>query len=179
MMQLSKAKLLAEISAEYDRLVEVVERVPPKDLTGSSVNSGGWSLKDVLAHVADWADRCAGWCEAGLRGEQPEPPAPGLKWNQFPLLNQQIYERHRNRPAAAILAEFRAGHDRLVKITQRFDDADLVTPHRYAWTGPTWAVANHIRANTASHYRWALKHFKRWLNAQRMKTAPTKAPKRK
>lgn len=175
--RLSKTELLAEIAAEYQKLAGVLERVSEKNLTDSRVNSGGWSLKDVLAHVADWAERCAGWCEAGLRGEKPEPPAPGLKWNQFPLLNQQIFQRHRNRPVNAILSEFRAGHARLCGIAKRFDEADLSTPHRFAWTGPTWAVANHIRANTASHYRWALKHFRHWLRAQHSKSRPAKKTK--
>ena len=175
--QLSKADLLAEIAAEYQRLAKVLDRVSKTDLTDSRVNSAGWSLKDVLAHVADWAERCAGWCEAGLRGEKPEPPALGLKWNQFPELNQQIVRRHRHRPVDAILFEFRAGRARLCGIAERFDKADLSTPHRFDWTGPTWAVANHIRANTASHFRRALKHFRRWLRAQQLKTRLAKKTK--
>jgi len=170
--QIAKSELLSEADTEYQRLEEVLERLSEKDLSDSRVNSAGWSLKDVLAHVADWADRCAGWCEAGLRGDQPEPPAPGLKWNQFPLLNEQIFQKHRSRPVKAILSDFRAGHLRLCRIATQFDDSDLTTPQRFAWTGPTWAVANHIRANTASHYRWALKHFRRWLRTQNLKEQP-------
>ncbi len=162
----SRKALLDEIAYEYAKLRPLIERVSSADLRSSRVNSGGWSLKDVLAHVADWAHRCADWCEAGLRGENPDVPAPGLKWSEFPKLNEQIFKRHRNRPAARVLGEFSDGHARLLKLAETIDEPSLCKPRRFAWTGPTWAVANHIRANTASHYRWACKHFRRWLSAQ-------------
>jgi hypothetical protein len=169
--RLTRSDLLTEATAEYAKLAALIERVKERDLRESCVNSGGWSLKDVLAHVADWADRCAGWCEAGLRGENPQAPAPGLKWNQFPLLNAQIYRRHRKRAAKRILAEFHEGHARLCALADRIPEADLYEPRRFMWCGPTWAVANHIRANTSSHYRWAQKHFRRWLGRQKAHSA--------
>ncbi len=165
---LTRAELLAEARREYAKLEALVVQVGERDLRESRVNRGGWSLKDVLAHVADWAERCAGWCEGGLRGETPEVPAPGMKWNQFPLLNEQIYKRRRRHSAKRVLAAYHAGHERLCALVESFDEEALTTPRRFAWCGPTWAVANFIRANTASHYRWAQKHFQRWLHARRV-----------
>ncbi|CAG0949340.1 hypothetical protein PHYC_00102 [Phycisphaerales bacterium] len=163
--RLDRAQLLAEIDAEYAALNRLIEQVPAQDLAASSVNSAGWSLKDVLAHIADWAQRSSGWCRAGLRGERPQPPAPGFKWNETPRLNREIFLRRRGHTASRVLRDFRTGHDDLVQLARVIDEADLCEPHRFAWTGPTWSVAKHIRANTAAHYRWAGKHFRKWVRS--------------
>ncbi len=169
---LTREQLLAEIDAEYATLSALIERVPTVSLENSSVNSAGWSLKDVLAHIADWAERCSQWCRDGLRGESPRPPAPGFKWNETSRLNHEIFMKRRGHTPARVLRDFRAGHEALVDLARTLDQADLCEPCRFGWTGPTWSVAKHIRANTAAHYRWAANHFKKWLRANGAADAP-------
>ncbi|MBX3403745.1 MAG: hypothetical protein KF699_10085 [Phycisphaeraceae bacterium] len=47
----SRRALLDEMDVEYARLMDLVDRVPRSLWRSSRVNSGGWSLKDVLAHM--------------------------------------------------------------------------------------------------------------------------------
>lgn len=161
--RLGREALITEAVDEYNTLTGLLARTPRDGFLGSCVNSAEWSLKDVLAHVADWAERCEGWCRAGLRGEVPEPPAPGFKWNETPRLNREIYLPRRGHSLARVLSDFEAGHKGLLELARSLDEPALCEPLRFTWTGPTWSVARHIRANTASHYRWASKHFRKWL----------------
>ena len=161
----SRRDLLAEIDAEYARLSDLIDRVPPGLWTSSRVNSAGWSLKDVLAHVADWARRCDGWCALGGTRTDMTPPAAGFKWSETRALNHAIYLKRQRHTLARVLRDFRAGHAALRAHAATTDEGDLLAVGRFAWCGTTWSVAKHIRANTAAHERWASKHFKAALKA--------------
>ena len=41
------------------------------------ITRGGWSIKDVLAHLIEWQQMNLKWCATGARGEKPAMPAPG------------------------------------------------------------------------------------------------------
>lgn len=161
----SRRNLLDEMDAEYARLTDLVAQVPPALWVSSRVNSAGWSLKDVLAHVADWAERCDSWCGLGDTLAGMTPPAQGFKWNETRELNHAIYLNRRGHSRTRVLRDFKAGHAALRAHAATMNEADLLGIGRFAWCGKTWSVAKHIRANTSSHYRWAGKHFKATLRA--------------
>lgn len=156
----SRRDLLAEIDAEHARLLALIDRVPPSLWNSSRVNAAGWSLKDVLAHVADWAERCDVWCALGDTLTDMTPPAAGFKWSETHELNHAIYLKRRRHSLARVLRDLRAGHAALRARAATMDEADLLSVGRFAWCGRTWSVAKHIRANTAAHSRWARKHFR-------------------
>jgi hypothetical protein len=87
----SRRDLLTEIDAEYARLSELIDRVPPGLWKSSRVNTAGWTLKDVLAHLADWAERCDAWCALGDTVTEMTPPAAGFTWSETRALNEMIY----------------------------------------------------------------------------------------
>ncbi len=161
----SRRDLLAEIDAEYARLSALIARVPPSLWNSSRVNAAGWSLKDALAHVADWAERCDGWCALGHALTAMTPPAAGFKWSETRELNHAIYLKRRRHTLARVLRDFKAGHAALRAHAATMDEADLFAVGRFAWCGKKWNVAKHIRANTTAHSRWAIKHFKTALKA--------------
>lgn len=161
----SRRDLLAEIDAEHARLSALIDRVPPSLWKSSRVNTAGWSLKDVLAHVADWAERCDGWCALGDTLNDMTPPASGFKWTETRELNHAIYLKRRRHALARVLRDFEAAHAALRARAASMDEADLLAVGRFAWCGKTWSVAKHLRANTAAHDRWASKHFKAALKS--------------
>ncbi len=95
------------------------------------------------------------------------PPLPGFKWNETRQANHVIYLKRRRHSLARVLSDFRAGHDALLRRARTMDESVLLEVGKFAWCGPTWSVAKYIRANTAAHYRWASRHFKRWLKQRR------------
>ncbi len=164
--RLRKRELLREIERERAELDEALARLTPRQMTRPGVTRGGWSVKDVLAHLVGWQQMNLGWYEAGLRGEKPAMPAPGFTWRDIRRLNETIYRKHRRRPLRDVLRDYEDYHERMIALVAGLSDADLVTLGRFTWTGPSWTMSDYLRANTAAHYLWARTRIRRWWRAQ-------------
>jgi hypothetical protein len=169
--RLSKAELLREIGVERGRLDAFLGQLTPRQMTQGGATLAGWSVKDILGHLIGWQQMNLDWHAAGLRGETPEMPAPGLTWRDIPKLNDRIYRKHQRRSLQAVLSDYHAFHQKMLDLIEAVPDRDFAAVGRFAWTGPTWTVSDYVRASTASHYRWACKHLRKWLKAQ-TKTRP-------
>lgn len=159
----SRAELLEEIDAEHAKLLALIEATPRALWRESSVNSAGWNLKDVVAHVADWSERCNGWCDLGDALSEMTPPEEGFKWNETRELNHEIYLARRGHSLERVLKDYQAVHAALRRRAETMGERELLTVGRFGWCGKAWSVAKHIRAATAAHDRWAFKHFSRAL----------------
>ncbi len=149
----SKAALLEAIRVDREGLEQVLSSLTPAEIVWPGA-MGEWSVKDIMAHVVDWEQRLVSWYEAGRRGEVPERPAPGMTWRDLPLLNQQGFERSRNRSLRDVLADFRSSYQQAWTLVQAMTDAELLTRGHYAWTGKG-NLASVVVANTCERYRWA------------------------
>ena len=170
--RLRKAPLLSEIDRERLRLDDALAGLTPRQMTTAGVTRGGWSVKDVLAHVVEWQQMNLDWYAAGLRGEQPAIPAPGYTLRELPRLNAMIYRKHHRRPLEAVLRDYAGYHERVVGLIKALPDADLVTLRRFSWTGPSWTLSDYLRAATAAHYLWARTRIRRWRRAQERDKRP-------
>ncbi|MBN1978425.1 MAG: ClbS/DfsB family four-helix bundle protein [Anaerolineae bacterium] len=159
----SKIDLLVAIDKERGALEALLETLTPAQMVEPDV-VGAWSVKDVLAHLIEWEQMCLGWYRAGLRGETPDLPAPGYKWNQTPELNQAIYEKHRDRALDDVLAQFGASHQEILGAIRELPNEELFTTGRYAWTGKN-TMGTYFVSATSSHYLWARKEIRKGLRA--------------
>jgi hypothetical protein len=173
--RLRKSDLLGEVRRERGLLDETLAQVPRRAMTRAGVTRGGWSVKDVLAHLVEWQRMNLDWYAAGLRGEKPAMPAPGFTLRDLPRLNAMIYRKHHRRALQAVLADYRAYHERVVALIEALPDADLVTLNRFSWTGPSWTLSDYLRASTAAHYLWARTRVRRWWRAQVKDQSPPAA----
>jgi hypothetical protein len=169
--RLRKEELLSEIQRERRILDDTIALVSVRHLTRPGVTRGGWSVKDVLAHLVEWQQMNLGWYAAGLRGETPAMPAPGFTLRELPRLNAMIYRKHHRRSLQAVKHDYRLYHERVVELIKTLADADLVTLRRFSWTGPSWTLSDYLRAATAAHYFWARTRIRRWWHSQQ-KSAP-------
>jgi hypothetical protein len=160
----SKEDLLAAIDKERGALETFLETLTPEQMIDPGV-VGHWSVKDVMAHLVEWEQMCLGWYRAGLRDEIPPLPAPGFKWNQTPQLNQQIYEKHRDRPLDEVLDHFQASHREILGVIQGLSNEELFTAGRYAWTKKN-TMGTYFVSATSSHYLWARKEIRKGLRAK-------------
>ena len=165
----SKDDLLAAIERERAALERLLETLTSEQMTGPGI-VGHWSVKDVLAHLAEWEQMCLGWHAAGLRGEIQPLPAPGFKWNQTPQLNQQIYEKHRDRPLAEVLERFHASHREILQVIQGLSNEEMFTSSHYAWTKKN-TLGTYMVSATSSHYLWARKEIRKGLRAKEQTAA--------
>jgi hypothetical protein len=164
--QLNKEIILDRIRKERRRLQKNLDNLTPEQMTQPGVIDG-WSVKDILAHLLDWEQRFLGWYRAGLRGEVPQLPAPGLTWSRAEMhtLNQQIYERYKDQPLGKILNAFASSYQEILQTVNSIPEIDMFKPGRFAWTGKD-NLAGYILANTADHYRWAKTNLRSWMRAQ-------------
>jgi hypothetical protein len=162
--QMSKDKLLDLIRVERRRLEDFLAELSQEDMVQSGV-IGEWSVKDVLAHLVDWEQRCLNWIGVSFRGEAPETPAPGMTWKDVDILNQQIFAKHRNRTLEAVLEEFHSSYQAILKTVEGISEEDLTNPHRFGWRAgnPLWKL---IASNTNNHYCWAKTEIQKWSEAQ-------------
>lgn len=164
--RLRQKELLEEIQFERKMLDEALASVPARLMTKSGVTRGGWSVKDILAHLVEWQEMNLNWYAAGLRGEKPAMPAPGFTLRDLPRLNGMIYRKHHRRSLQAVLDDYRSSHERIVALIKNLSDTDLITLERFSWTGPSWTLNDYLRASTAAHYLWARTRIRRWWKKQ-------------
>ncbi len=160
--RLTQKELLEEIQLERKMLDDTLAPIPERWMTRSGVTRGGWSVKDILAHLVEWQQMNLDWYAAGLRGDKPAMPAPGFTLREIPRLNQMIYRKHHRRPLYAVLDDYHSYHERIVGLIKTLSDADLITLGRFSWTGPSWTLSDYLRASTAAHYLWARTRIRRW-----------------
>jgi hypothetical protein len=164
--RLRKSDLLLEAEKERRALDDTLALLSPRQMTKAGVTRGGWSVKDILAHLVEWQRMVLDWYTAGVRGERPVIPAPGYTLRELPRLNHMIYRKHHRRSLADVLEDYRSYHERVLQLIESLPDADLVTMHRYSWTGPSWTLSDYLRASTAAHYLWARTRIRRWRRGE-------------
>ncbi len=164
--RLSKAQLLKAIDDERLALDITIGQLSKRQLTQAGVTKGGWSVKDILAHLLEWQQMNLDWYAAGLRGDKVHLPAPGYTFRDLPRLNKMIYQKHHRRSLPSVLADFEKHHKEIVTLVKSLSDADLTTLNRYSWTGPSWTLSDYLRASTVAHYLWARQRIRRWLRRE-------------
>ena len=146
--------LVARIGDSYAALEELIKGLSPEQLAAPG-GPDHWSVKDHLAHIAVWEKSLLGLLERRPRWEAMGVSRADYEAHDTDALNAVIEAQHRDRPAADVLADFRATHERVLAALQRMTDADLQQP--YARFQPdeqppnTNAVIGWVHGNTWEH----------------------------
>jgi hypothetical protein len=145
----STSELLALIDQEWNALMQVVDRLTPRQMTAP--DSGGWSPKDNLAHLAAWMHVM----KDSYLHKMPEYQAMGIDAERFKQLdtngiNAVLFERNRKRSAAEVLSGLKSTYAEAVQALQGVPYADLMKPMRES--GPERLI-DEVLWNTADHFR--------------------------
>jgi len=155
----SKNLMVGKLRTERRRLEQNIAGLSPEEMVQPGV-VGEWSVKDVLAHLADWEAHMPVWIATARRGEPVETPEPGLTWKQLDVLNQRVYEAHRDQPLDDVLAYFRDTHRRFMDMVENMPEEEMLIRGRYAFTGKG-AVYDWL-SGYAAHDLWAKTHLRKW-----------------
>ncbi|MHA2299195.1 MAG: ClbS/DfsB family four-helix bundle protein [Candidatus Hodarchaeales archaeon] len=163
-----KIEITEKMKVERRRLVKNLELLNDEDMVQPGVGGpdGKYSVKDILAHLVEWEQMFLEWYQAGLRGEVPEVPAPGITWRELRVLNAQIFEKHRKKPLEDIKAKFESSYKQVMEVVEVMSVEDFFERGRYNWMGPNENVGGYVKANTGNHYRWAKNKIRKWLKTQ-------------
>jgi hypothetical protein len=162
----SKPDLIQDIEAQFSSLQQSLAAIPRERYDETGVWGDDWTINDLIAHLTAWHGLFLGWYHAGIRGDDPELPAPGYRWNETPKLNRAIWVEHRGRATDDLWKALDGSHREVLDLARELSPEDLLDPGRFAWTR-TNALVTYLGANTASHYRFAQKVLKRWVRKQK------------
>jgi hypothetical protein len=156
----TKNTVIGKVITDRRRLEQNLVKLSPEEMVQPGV-IGEWSVKDVLAHLADWEELYLGWLDAARKGETPEVPGYGSTWRNLDPLNQVIYEKHCHQSLESVLSYFRAVHQAFMEQLEAMTDAELFTPGYYSFTGKGQLEGWY--GNFAAHDRWAKTELRQWM----------------
>ena len=124
-------RLLATVAAAREReheLVAMCDDSPPPE-------TGVWTARDHLAHLAAWRLYAAGVLDAGRTGGK----APQMA-DEIDAANARIYEDNKDKSADQVKAEADASYATLEAAIVACSEDDLAKPHPRSPTVSLWQV---------------------------------------
>ena len=131
-------EIITRIEQAIQRVVKAVDALSPAEMLEPRL-PGGWSVKDVLAHLAWWDQWLLFTLPAGQNTLQ-QPAAPPLAEQIPPAgawadeMNAKVYAYNQARELSAIQAEFTATLNHLLQRVSQLSLDDLYDPNGIAAT---------------------------------------------
>jgi len=122
-----KAELMDAIAREWKLLMDVASGLSEPQMTAP--DSGGWSPKDNLAHLAEWMKTLMGYHMEKRPAHEVMglPPEVTKNWDMEEI-NPVLFERNRNRTAEDVLGELNRVHAELVAKLESMPFEELMKP---------------------------------------------------
>lgn len=121
---LSKTQLLTELRNEQTAWEALLDEIGEAHMTQPEV-AGGWSIKDIVAHLTGWRSRSVRRFQALLHHEPDFSPPWPPELQDDDEINAWIYESNRDRPLADILSDSREVFQQLIDTLAAFSEDEL------------------------------------------------------
>ena len=150
----SKAQMQQRLDEGWQEIVALADSLPADELERPGVVAA-WSVKDLLGHMAFWANKAAGDLRllAGERAEEIETPSGQQATDEW---NDREYQRRRDLPLSQVRAEWE----------KSFEDARqalAAAPEDVLWQEVKgWPQAVRFREDTYVHYREHAEQVRAW-----------------
>ena len=157
----TKAQLIVHIQAERARLDMTLAALSDAQMIAPTL-AGGWSGKDILAHIAFWEQRMLTILAAAERGEYTPPIM--LVGESFDAVNAQQYAIAKDRSLSEIRAMARQSFTSVIATLERLTEDDLFAPTGLARVRHE-PILPLITGNTYEHYQEHREAIQAWLDA--------------
>jgi hypothetical protein len=115
-------------------------------------DSGGWSPKDNLAHLAEWIKVLMGYHMDKRPAHQVMGLSPAVTKNwDMDEINPILFERNRDRPASEVLAELKQVYENLIAKLRSTPFEDLLKP-RHADDPEKRPLLDWVLGDTTEHF---------------------------
>jgi hypothetical protein len=132
---INKKQLIAEMHSEHAAWLALLDEIGEANMTQPEV-AGGWSIKDIVAHITGWRRRTVLRFRAALDPTvdmTPPWPAELNGDDDVDEINDWIYKTNRDRPLADVLNDSREVFQQLVAAIDALSDEQLNDPQRFPW----------------------------------------------
>src|SRR2546428_419446 len=124
---ISKKQLLAELQSERAAWLALLDEIGEENMTQPEV-AGGWSIKDIVAHLTRWRRRTVNRFRAALDPSTDMIalwPAELHEDDEVDEINAWIYKVNRDRPLADVLNDSHEVFQQLVAAVDALSDEQL------------------------------------------------------
>jgi hypothetical protein len=125
----TKQLLLEQFGAERARWEALLTEIGAERMEQPGV-TGGWTMKDTIAHLTTWWRREVARLAAAKRGERPPDHPPQ---SDVAIINQWIYLTNRDRRVADVLHDAQAVWQELGALLQSLPEELLRERERFGW----------------------------------------------
>jgi hypothetical protein len=134
--QKTQAAVTTAIGKEWDDWEELVGKISPERMLEPAF-AGGWTFKDLIAHLNGWRSRSLDRIEAAERG-QPDPPPPWpAELTDDDSINAWIHEQSQERLLMDVLTDASGSFARLRDAVEVLPEDELFDPKRFPWMDGT------------------------------------------
>ena len=146
-----KPELMERIQREWAALGQAVGQLSDEQM--SLPGTGGWSVKDNLAHLAAWEQfMLLHYLRGRPAHEVMQVDEATMETIDENGLNEILYRRNRDRSVSDVLADFRRSHQQVLAALEQMSYADLMKP-RHPDDAEARPVIGWVMGNTYEHYR--------------------------
>lgn len=143
---MTKQDLLAKIHEARAIYESALARVPVGQME-RPLTPGGWSVKDVVAHVV-WSEQEM----IGMLRERSLESGSDLWTLVQDERNRQVYEANKDRDLDEVLEEARLSYADLLAMIDDLTNEDLNEPERFEGMPPDWLPWRVLAGSTYKHY---------------------------
>lgn len=154
-----KDELVAAYHRARSEWIHLLDQLDPEQLL-QPVNEGGWTLKDMIAHLA--------WHEREMATVARQRALVGSPWWGLPLdqRNANIYELYKDRSLDEALNSAEIAHAELIQAMEPLSDEDMVDASHFAEMPEVWQPWQVFASNMHEHYQDHIRDLKVWLQKQ-------------
>lgn len=147
---MTKQQLLDKLEQAWADLKASFAGLSEAQMTTPGV-TGGWSVKDILAHVTTWEEEALRMMPVIL--EDKTPPRYADQYGGLDAFNAQMSAQKRDLSLAEVLTQLDATHRRLIEYVQRAPDDQITRETRFR---------RRLRLDTYSHYPEHARAIRAW-----------------
>lgn len=147
---MDRAQLLKRVDSAWNDLIASYTGLSDAEMLEPSV-AGGWSIKDVIAHVTTWENETLTHLPHILAGEKP--PLYSVTHGGIDAFNAQQIEQAQGLSLAEVLRQRDETHQRLLVFLQDAPEDQLARETRFR---------RRLRFDTYGHYREHTKMMRQW-----------------
>lgn len=155
---ITKAEVLRILRAEQGQWEQLIALVPTEQLE-QPMTPGGWSLRDLLAHLLWYAREGLALCRDGA------VRYPEMWGRPYDAINADIWREAQAMAGGDVLAVWRATIQEIYGWVAASDEAWLAEPVAFPSEKPVSRLQQ-VEINTFGHYREHVDDLRTWLEGE-------------